>query len=463
MATYLLLRNNKESGPLSFEEIIKTGLKPYDLIWINGRSAAWRYANEIPEFIPYAPAETTETIIPAEQKMDEPAKESVSNPPLQKKPDDFTAKKPSRNESQQEDLKIERQQTNPPTNNSKVFVSLPEKKFVEKPVTHAEDQSKPTAFNLYEQKYMGLPETGKVNQPGNDNSQNVPVNKSFSETPVQLEDKYSQPLDEIKEMYVQTLNQRKKRNARKQALYNGLKVAAAASIILAIGMLIGIYFYSDTENKNVVEHVDPVSSDHSELNASSFVSDSRINPVSNNLSVNENEAENIIDYSVQVNEQKENQVAAKSTKKSSTKPIPYEGVIVDSQTNERNRVKRDDTNESSIAVNNEPSIKKGSVENIWDDVSISASDFKTGPFGGIKNLQVTLANNSAYPLDKVEIEVKFIGIERQVVKTQKMVFNDVLPGGQVHADVPKTGRGMDVDVSIKKINVKDFSFARSEK
>src|SRR5690606_37922992 len=216
--------------------------------------------NEIPEFIPYAPAEPTETIIPAEQKMDEPAKESVSNPPLQKKPDDFTAKKPSRNESQQEDLKIERQQTNPPTNNSKVFVSLPEKKFVEKPVTHAEDQSKPTAFNLYEQKYMGLPETGKVNQPGNDNSQNVPVNKSFSETPVQLEDKYSQPLDEIKEMYVQTLNQRKKRNARKQALYNGLKVAAAASIILAIGMLIGIYFYSDTENKNVVEHVDPVSS-----------------------------------------------------------------------------------------------------------------------------------------------------------------------------------------------------------
>ena len=55
MATYLLLRNNKESGPLSFDELIKIGLKPYDLVWVNGRSAAWRYPSEIKELVPYAP------------------------------------------------------------------------------------------------------------------------------------------------------------------------------------------------------------------------------------------------------------------------------------------------------------------------------------------------------------------------------------------------------------------------
>jgi len=55
MASYLLLRDNKESGPLSLDELVSLGLKPYDLIWIEGRSAAWRYPSEIPELKNFAP------------------------------------------------------------------------------------------------------------------------------------------------------------------------------------------------------------------------------------------------------------------------------------------------------------------------------------------------------------------------------------------------------------------------
>ena len=56
MATYLLLRNNKEEGPLSLQHLIQLGLKPYDLVWVQGKSAAWRYPSEIPELKPYAAA-----------------------------------------------------------------------------------------------------------------------------------------------------------------------------------------------------------------------------------------------------------------------------------------------------------------------------------------------------------------------------------------------------------------------
>ena len=56
MSTYLLLRNNKESGPHSLPELIAGGLKPYDLVWVQGKSAAWRYPGEIEELKPYAPA-----------------------------------------------------------------------------------------------------------------------------------------------------------------------------------------------------------------------------------------------------------------------------------------------------------------------------------------------------------------------------------------------------------------------
>jgi hypothetical protein len=53
---YRLLRNNKEQGPFSSEELIAKGLKPYDLIWADGRSAAWSYPGEMTEFKNYVPA-----------------------------------------------------------------------------------------------------------------------------------------------------------------------------------------------------------------------------------------------------------------------------------------------------------------------------------------------------------------------------------------------------------------------
>src|SRR5215471_6140555 len=55
MSNYLLLRNNKESGPHSLDELIELGLKPYDLIWIQGKSAAWRYPSEVEELKSIAP------------------------------------------------------------------------------------------------------------------------------------------------------------------------------------------------------------------------------------------------------------------------------------------------------------------------------------------------------------------------------------------------------------------------
>lgn len=50
---YVLLRNDKQTGPYSLEEIIQFDLKPYDLIWIEGKSAGWYYPQEIGALHPY--------------------------------------------------------------------------------------------------------------------------------------------------------------------------------------------------------------------------------------------------------------------------------------------------------------------------------------------------------------------------------------------------------------------------
>lgn len=47
---YLLLRNNKECGPLSYTQLLSQALVPTDLIWIEGESASWMTPAELEEY-----------------------------------------------------------------------------------------------------------------------------------------------------------------------------------------------------------------------------------------------------------------------------------------------------------------------------------------------------------------------------------------------------------------------------
>jgi hypothetical protein len=74
---YRLLRNNKEEGPFTAEEIIQKNLKPYDLIWIDGRSAAWSYPGELAEFKSYVPISTEASSTLYSNKETKPISSSV--------------------------------------------------------------------------------------------------------------------------------------------------------------------------------------------------------------------------------------------------------------------------------------------------------------------------------------------------------------------------------------------------
>ena len=50
---YLILRNNKQEGPYDLQQLLQLPLKETDLIWVEGRSAAWSYPSEIRELKPY--------------------------------------------------------------------------------------------------------------------------------------------------------------------------------------------------------------------------------------------------------------------------------------------------------------------------------------------------------------------------------------------------------------------------
>lgn len=52
---YRLLRNNIEYGPFSLEELKAQHITESDLIWVEGRSASWKFWNEIPALVSEIP------------------------------------------------------------------------------------------------------------------------------------------------------------------------------------------------------------------------------------------------------------------------------------------------------------------------------------------------------------------------------------------------------------------------
>jgi len=74
---YSLLRNNKQSGPYSLDELTTMGLKAYDLVWVDGKSAAWRYPCEVAELSAFAPA-VEEQPFDRFYKKTSPAKSAVT-------------------------------------------------------------------------------------------------------------------------------------------------------------------------------------------------------------------------------------------------------------------------------------------------------------------------------------------------------------------------------------------------
>src|SRR5678809_1231762 len=82
MDTYLLLRSNKQSGPYSLQQLVSSGLKPYDLVWVEGKSAAWRYPSEVEGLKAYSPATEEQPYDRFYKKAEEkPQEKQINKPP----------------------------------------------------------------------------------------------------------------------------------------------------------------------------------------------------------------------------------------------------------------------------------------------------------------------------------------------------------------------------------------------
>jgi len=99
--------------------------------------------------------------------------------------------------------------------------------------------------------------------------------------------------------------------------------------------------------------------------------------------------------------------------------------------------------------------------NLSNLVSIGASGFTVGTFGGISGLQLTVSNHSVYSLDLVVVEVQYIQANKKVFKTENLYFRGVAPGSALMQEAPKSSRGIKVQYKITLVNSKELGLSYS--
>ncbi len=467
MVTYLLLRDNKEQGPMRLEDLLEIGLKPYDLVWLPGKSAAWRYPSEIEELKAYASAveeqpfdrfykkENTEATAPAV-----PQKHNTTIN------DTFTKSK-------------------------MVAVTMPtvQKKVVVKTVVETSQQTSTPAYEQY-QAYMPAAE------------KKLPTKQKDDFTDFTKE-KEAAAIAAYSEKYEQAYLNRKKKFGSRAVLIKYGSVAAIIIVLLGVGIVLGVNVNKQGTPEEVVIPINPENialADVPEQETTEEVTTEQIHEPAIETPAEENvkpaavpqkapltlkekipavppvavkKVDQSPDLSKPVTDKKtlnlsrDNKAKAVFDKPSvvtatDTKDAyAYETYTTENNGERRGKV-RDNESVKTVGSNNKSSKSADKNSNPFyvaptetpvksNEVKIVANDYKVVPFGGIRNLQLTVQNRSDETLEQVIVDVEYIKADKKVFKTKTVEFKNVGPKSSAIIKVDDTNRGVDVAYHIRKV------------
>lgn len=396
--TYILLRNNSESTPLSIEDLKRIGLLPTDLLWVECQSVCWQHPQEIIELKQLVP--------PTAQPQPKPATDELLEkyaPPVEN-------------------------ETPTPTEKNRVYIEFPSKENSLK--TNEEDSTPPK---------QDLPAWQKDTNTANTvNTVHAVSSQSINDTLLNgdYKDPWLQPqAPKDKTALLESLLSLPR---KKIALYAGL-VATGALMMLIIS---GTGGNGKMKPQPITQQTETVNATPVEEPLEEAAEDSSITPES---------------YQQQNNLMEEPTTA------------PKESPAISAPTKNVVPAKKAASKEESTPLTNEPpaknpppasesrEVKKIPVENIASKLQLRANEYNVAAFGGIRNLKMTLQNDSRYLLDKVSAELRYLNPEGAVVKTEVIDFNFVRPGEEATVAVKKTSRGVKVDYKITRIESKELA------
>ena len=475
MKGYLLLRDNKQTGPYSLEEIIEKGFKPYDLIWAEGKSAGWRYPGELPEFALIAPmveeqpfdrffkktpsvSSSVNMRVTTEEKIPAIKKESIVSIQTDRQILKATIEVPSEivhneiNEPQESFIRNEPRAKVINLSSGKVFVTLPGNSIV--------PQSIPSYERMVANREPFIESEEAIREKSTPALNNEPMRQEKKQ--VVAETKYSSySQDRMETHKIPGEQQTSYPNSKRYRVRSLFMGAVAASLLLG-GVIIGLLI-SNSKQSEKQDQLNSIVKQIKERESSKKTSITPESPVLSN------------EKQQQVNEplvSEENFPQAGNIQKPKQE-IPDKPGKTESLPSAKNSepsvisvVQKNLPNEP--VSKDEHSVKQekedGSVaakQNIYSLVFVEGSSYKTGVLGGISDLRLTISNNSLYPIDQVEVLINYMNIEKRIVKKETLLINDVAAGEQKTIPVPKSKRGVSVSYTITKINSRALGLAHA--
>ncbi|HMK17836.1 MAG TPA: hypothetical protein VK492_06555 [Chitinophagaceae bacterium] len=467
MDTYLLLRSNKQSGPYSLQQLVTLGLKPYDLVWLEGRSAAWRYPSEVEGLKAYAPATEEQPYDRFYKKPEEKPQEKVISKPVQPQQEVYVAPKEETYILPKEEVYVLPEESKPVlhevertvTTSRKVFVAMPEnhvrKKqpqpvivktqpiIEEKPVVVEKKpvvlEEKKVELTPIQTEHWSLPKEPVL-------PKQEPIIKAYpvtlKEEPT-LNEKYSESLDDIKRRYTETYLSRKKKSKWTSTHTSVLQVFGGAIVFCLIVVVIYKNFGGEEKPQAKTTMIQP---DKRAINTASTTS-------------------TIIPQIVPETEKPTNK-KARSVKEEID--IPAESLVTNSAQQKKEEVIRNNEEvlasekkavmlpkETEETRSNETKPKTKPI-NINRLVNVKANNYKQRAFGGVMNLELTVNNDSKFELDKVIVELVYLKPSEQPIKTETIVFSSIEANGSKTLKIPDYLRGIKVSYRVMEIESSQY-------
>jgi len=442
---YLLLRDNKQSGPYSLDELKAKGLKAYDLVWVDGRSAAWRYPSEIEEMKSFAPAVEEQ---PFDRFYKKPAMvrpTAASEPVFSSQPAASSASgtsNPVTTHYPDEYSSAPRKRT--------IYVTMPGGAA---PVVMRETPKEPVR-EIYRE-----PARETYREPARETF-HEPASGTFREPAREV---FLERSGEIMPQFPQR---------KKVRLLQPVAIGLCILVLLAAGIFIGLSIQKDdsgrfklASRKGSGGNAQPiVHTAAQQLQVSPAVGKVVIPAPAQqttplvSASPSPGNAAPVTDRPVS----KPPRVTTPKQKADAPKTLVVLPVTVSDSSGvqpaalHREAIHRTDPAENQ-AIADKETIKAG----LANQVSVGTNKYEVGTFGGINHLQVTVTNRSAYSLDLVVVQVQYIQANKKTYKIENLYFHAISPGSALMLEAPKSSRGIQIHFKITSINSKELGLSES--
>ena len=457
MDTYLLLRSNKQSGPYSLQQLVNVGLKPYDLVWVQGKSAAWRYPSEVEPLKAYAPATEEQPFDrfykkpeekPQEKPVDHPQEEKIVSPPPA-----MTAK---------EEVYATAEEPKTATASKKVFVSMPGGNNVPRRATQPV-MSKPPVMEekprIIEEKRIETKPVyprEEVKKPIHEERVALPTPEPVFKAPTistkevlpTLEEKYSESLDDIKKRYTETYLTRKQRSKWTSTHTSILQVFGGAIFFCFLVVVAYKNFAGEEKSQQKTTVIQP---DKRAINTSTVST----TPVTTAKVANEKEKPAQKSQTPKQKSTPKDENLAVGTIEQQLEEIKSENdvAVIEEKPAEKKAVMPKVEDELQIE---EPVKPKTRPVNINRLVKVRANEYKQRAFGGVMNLELTVNNNSKFELDRVIVELQYLKPSEQPIKTERVVFNSIGANDSKTLKIPDYLRGVKISYRVTDIESSQY-------